>query len=114
VQQPHPPIWIGGNGRRRTLPIVGRLADVWHGWADDANELGQLMAIIDRAAEDAGRDPAIILRASSLSISEPWDEVKAAYDWMADGRIGYLVIEWPTEGRARLEEFLERVLPSLS
>jgi F420-dependent oxidoreductase-like protein len=114
VQKPHPPIWIGGNGRRRTLSIVGRLADVWHGWADDARELAQLMAIVDRAAEEAGRDPASILRASSLSISEPWDEVKAAYEWMAGGGIGYLVIEWPTEGRARLEEFLDRVLPALS
>jgi F420-dependent oxidoreductase-like protein len=114
VQRPHPPIWIGGNGRRRTLPIVGRLADAWHGWAENARDLAELMAIIDRAAEEAGRDPAVILRASSLSISEPWDEVKAAHGWMADGGIGYLVIEWPTEGRARLEEFLERVLPSLS
>jgi len=114
VQQPHPPIWIGGSGRRRTLPIAGRLADAWHGWAEDAAELAELMGIIDRAAEEAGRDPATILRASSLSISEPWDEVKATHDWMVDGGIRYLVIEWPTEGRARLDEFLERVLPSLS
>lgn len=114
VQQPHPPIWIGGNGRRRTLPIAGRLADAWHGWADDAEELAQLMAIVDGAAEEAGRDPASILRASSLSISEPWDEVKASYDWLIGGGIGYLVIEWPSEGLARLEEFLDRVLPTLS
>jgi F420-dependent oxidoreductase-like protein len=113
VQSPHPPIWIGGTGRRRTLPIAGRLADAWHGWATDAAELAQQNAIVDRAAEEAGRDPASILRASSLSISEPWDEVKAAFEWMASGGIGYLVIEWPTEGRARLEEFLEQVLPSL-
>lgn len=113
LQMPHPPIWIGGTGRRRTLPIAGRLADVWHGWADDAAGLAELTAIIDRAAEEAGRDPASILRASSLSISEPWDEVKAAYRWMAAGGIGYLVIEWPSEGRGRVEEFLEDVLPSL-
>src|SRR3954453_17396927 len=30
VQQPHPPIWIGGSGPRRTLPLVARYADVWH------------------------------------------------------------------------------------
>lgn len=113
VQQPHPPIWVGGVGRRRTLPIVGRYADAWHGWADDANELATMTEIIDRAAKDAGRDPASILRASSLSISEPWDEVKAEYEWMASGGIGYLVIEWPTEGQGRLEEFLEQILPSL-
>jgi F420-dependent oxidoreductase-like protein len=113
VQQPHPPIWVGGEGRRRTLPIVGRYADAWHGWARDAAELAEIAAIIDRSAEEAGRDPASILRASSLSISEPWDQVRATYEWMAAGGIGYLVIEWPSEGQARLEEFLERVLPAL-
>ena len=30
VQSPHPPIWIGGSGPRRTLPLVARYADVWH------------------------------------------------------------------------------------
>jgi hypothetical protein len=32
---------------------------------------------------------------------------------MRDGGIGYLVIEWPSEGPARLEEFLGGVLPAL-
>jgi F420-dependent oxidoreductase-like protein len=114
VQQRHPPIWIGGTGRRRTLPITGRYADVWHGWADDGAELAEMMAIVDRAAEEADRDPARILRASSLSISEPWDQVKAAFEWMVAGGIGYLMIEWPSEGRGRLEEFLEQVLPTLA
>ncbi len=114
VQQPHPPIWIGGTGRERLLPIAGRYADVWHGWADTREELAEMNAIVDRAAEEAGRDPSPILRASSLSISEPWDEVKRAYDWMRDGGIAYLHVEWPTEGRARLEEFVDQVLPGLS
>jgi F420-dependent oxidoreductase-like protein len=113
VQQPHPPIWVGGEGRRRTLPIVGRWADAWHGWASDATELAEMTAIIDRAAEEAGRDPREILRASSLSISEPWDEVKRRAAWMREGGIGYLVVEWPSEGRERLDDFIENVMPSL-
>jgi F420-dependent oxidoreductase-like protein len=113
IQRPHPPLWIGGEGRSRTLPIAGRYADAWHGWADNAEELAEITGIIDRAAEDAGRDPASILRASSLSISEPWEEVKSSYEWMAAGGIDYLVVEWPTEGRGRLEEFFEKVLPTL-
>jgi hypothetical protein len=75
--------------------------------------LAEITGIIDRSAEEAGRDPASILRASSLSISEPWDEVKAVYEWMTAGGIGYLVIDWPSEGQTRLEEFLEKVLPTL-
>ncbi len=113
VQRPHPPIWIGGTGRKRLLPIAGRYADVWHGWADDADELRSMMAIVDGAAAEAGRDPASILRASSLSISEPWDEVRHAYDRMAAGGIGYLVVGWPGDGRARVEEFVAEVMPTL-
>jgi F420-dependent oxidoreductase-like protein len=113
LQRPHPPIWIGGEGRRRTLPIAGRYADAWHGDPDDPAELAEITSIIDRAAEEAGRDPASILRASSLSISEPWDEVKATYEWKAEGGIRYFVIGWPGEGRGRLEDFLEQILPTL-
>jgi F420-dependent oxidoreductase-like protein len=113
IQQPHPPIWIGGEGRRRTLPMVGRFADAWHGWASDVAELAEMTAIIDRAAEEVGRDPREILRACSLSISEPWDEVKRRAAWMRDGGIGYLVVEWPSEGRERLDEFIANVMPSL-
>jgi F420-dependent oxidoreductase-like protein len=113
IQQPHPPIWIGGAGRTRTLPIVGRYADAWHGDPDDAGELAEIRSIIDRSAEEAGRDPASILRASSLSISEPWDQVEAMYRWKVGGGIEYLVIGWPSEGHARLEEFLDRIVPRL-
>jgi F420-dependent oxidoreductase-like protein len=114
VQQPHPPIWIGGTGKRMLLPIAGRQADVWHGGADAPEGYADLSAIVERAAEQAGRDPAWILRASDLSISEPWDEVKRSYAWMREAGVGYLVIEWPREGRARLDEFVERVLPELA
>ena len=76
----------GGTGRTRTLPMVGRYADAWHGHADDADELRTQMDIIDTAATGAGRDPSSILRASSLSISEPWDEVKQGL--RVDGRRG--------------------------
>jgi F420-dependent oxidoreductase-like protein len=113
IQQPHPPIWIGGTGRKRLLPIAGRYADVWHGWADDAAELAAMNVIIDRAAEEAGREPKDVLRASSLSISEPWDDVKRSYEWMREGGIDYLVVDWPSEGRERLEEFIADVMPGL-
>jgi hypothetical protein len=93
--------------------MVGRYADAWHGQADDAEELRSQMGIIDAAARAAGRDPSTILRASSLSISEPWDEVKQSYEWMAAGGVGYLVVDWPSKGRGRVEEFIDQVMPTL-
>jgi alkanesulfonate monooxygenase SsuD/methylene tetrahydromethanopterin reductase-like flavin-dependent oxidoreductase (luciferase family) len=113
VQRPHPPIWIGGSGPRRTLPLVARFADVWHTWGSPA-QLRELSSTVDRLAEAAGRDPSTILRASSLSLSEPWDEVAANATALADAGMGYLVCGWPSEGRSRVEEFTAVVLPQLA
>ncbi len=112
VQQPHPPIWIGGTGRRRLLPIAGRHADVWHGWGT-RDELRTMFEILDEAAEQAGRNPQDIARASSLSISEPWDQVRREFDDLAEVGISYLVVEWPSEGWGRIQEFVEKVWPVL-
>lgn len=107
VQRPHPPIWIGGAGRRRTLPLVARFADVWH--CSDPAAFTELSAEVDRLAERAGREPAAIRRAASLSLSEPWEEVRAAAQaWRAAG-VSYLVCGWPGEGRGRVAEFWERI-----
>ena len=55
VQRPHPPIWIGGSGRRRTLPLVARYADVWH--TGPGPEYADLSAEVDRQCQAIGRDP---------------------------------------------------------
>ena len=110
VQRPHPPIWIGASGRELMLPIVGRQADAWHTWG---GRYAEKWDVVRRAAEDAGRDPGSIVRASSLSISEPWDEVRRAVDAHVANGVKYLVVDWPSEGRGRLEEFIEQVMPEL-
>ena len=110
VQRPHPPIWIGANRPKMGLPLVGRQADVWHGWPGGYAEKWE---VVRRAAEKAGRDPAQIRKSSSLSISEAWDEVRRNHEAHAANGVSYLVVEWPTEGRKRLDEFIEKVLPDL-
>lgn len=70
VQGPRPPIWIGGTGPKRTLPLVARHADVWHAWGSPES-LAASNARIDELAGEAGRDPASIQRASSLSLDDP-------------------------------------------
>lgn len=112
VQQPHPPLWIGAAGERRMLPLVGRVADAWHCLAVPA-ELTRKWAVVAAAAEACGRDPATILRATNLSLSEPWGEVRRVAEAHRRSGVGYLVCSWPTEGRGRMEEFVEQVLPEL-
>ena len=113
LQRPHPPLWIGASGERRMLPLVGRLADAWHSFAPP-DDLARKWAIVAASAEASGRDPDSILRATNLSLSEPWDQVRRTADAYRRAGVGYLVCSWPTEGRARMEEFVERVLPDLA
>jgi F420-dependent oxidoreductase-like protein len=108
VQQPHPPIWIGARGERFTLPIVGRHADVWHA-SGRAEELKRKWDVVAEHAKKAGRDPATIIRASDLSISESWDEVRAQAESLRDIGITYLSVSWPGQGVGRVEEFLDRI-----
>lgn len=112
VQRPHPPIWVGAGGPQRTVPLAGRLADVWH-TSGSTEKLRRLSAILDESAEDAGRDPSEIRRATDLDLSQPWDEVRRAAEERAALGFSYLVLQWPAEGEARLEEFLDDVLPTL-
>ncbi|MGD0380532.1 MAG: TIGR03560 family F420-dependent LLM class oxidoreductase [Acidimicrobiales bacterium] len=112
VQRPHPPIWIGGSGRRRTLPLVAKWADVWHTYGAP-EQLAAMSAEVDRLAEAAGRDPASIMRASSLSLSAPWDAVRREAEALRDVGIDYLVCGWPDEGKARVEEFATAIMAEL-
>jgi F420-dependent oxidoreductase-like protein len=109
VQQPHPPIWIGGSGPRRTLPLVARYADVWHSWGTPKS-LIETNARVDELATEAGRDPASIMRASSLSLDDLDTAAKHAAKWR-DAGYGYLVCGWPEAGRPQIERFAREVLP---
>jgi alkanesulfonate monooxygenase SsuD/methylene tetrahydromethanopterin reductase-like flavin-dependent oxidoreductase (luciferase family) len=112
VQQPHPPIWIGGNGPRRTLPLVARYADVWHAWGSP-NTLREANERVDQLAVEAGRDPSSIQRASSLSLDDLDTARKHAAKWR-DAGYDYLVCGWPDAGRAQIERFANDVLPDVA
>jgi alkanesulfonate monooxygenase SsuD/methylene tetrahydromethanopterin reductase-like flavin-dependent oxidoreductase (luciferase family) len=107
VQRPHPPLWIGGSGPKRTLPLVARYADVWHaGGADYAERSRQL----DRLAEQAGRDPASIGRAGSLSISESLSEIRRDLEDKISQGLDYVVCGWPGQGDDQVQQFAEAVM----
>ena len=110
VQRPHPPLWIGARGEQLMLPLVARHADVWHSFGRP-DSVVRKSKIIDRAAEEADRDPSEIKRAGGLSLSEPWDEVRANIDALAAAGFFYLVVSYPSEGKPRLDEFVDKVLP---
>ncbi|HLX87746.1 MAG TPA: LLM class flavin-dependent oxidoreductase, partial [Acidimicrobiales bacterium] len=108
VQRPHPPIWIGGSGPRRTLPLVAKYADVWHCFGSP-NSLQEANRRIDQLAADAGRDPKAIMRAGSLSLDDLATARKHATKWQESG-YGYLVCGWPGAGDEQIEIFAKHVM----
>jgi F420-dependent oxidoreductase-like protein len=52
-----PPIVIGGNGVRRTLPLVARFADEWNAVFITAEDFVELNARLDGLVDEAGRVP---------------------------------------------------------
>ena len=112
VQQPGPPIWIGGAGPKRTLPLVARYADVWHSFGTP-NSMAEASARIDELAAEAGRDPSSIMRAASLSLDDLETARKHAAKWRDFGA-GYLVCGWPAAGRPQIEAFVRDVMPEFA
>jgi F420-dependent oxidoreductase-like protein len=77
VQQPHPPIWIGGAGRRRTLRIAAQHASVWNAPGGSPEEVADLSGVLDRHCADIGRDPSEIRRSVQVRIPATPDELLA-------------------------------------
>ena len=70
-------------------------------------------ARLDELAAEAGRDPASIMRASSLSLDDLETARKHASKWR-DAGCGYLVCGWPEAGRSQIEAFARDVMPDFT
>jgi F420-dependent oxidoreductase-like protein len=60
VQQPCPPIVIGGTGRRRTLRTAARWADQWNSLPRSPETWRELRDVLDEHCAKEGRDPSEI------------------------------------------------------
>ncbi|GAA1772795.1 TIGR03560 family F420-dependent LLM class oxidoreductase [Nocardioides hankookensis] len=56
VQQPHPPILIGGGGERKTLRLVAQYADLCNIFREGTEETGRKLDVLRRHCDDVGRD----------------------------------------------------------
>jgi F420-dependent oxidoreductase-like protein len=57
-----PPIVIGGNGPRRTLPLAARYADEWNAVFVTPERFAELNARVDELLQEAGRPPEQVRR----------------------------------------------------
>ena len=73
-----PPILIGGNGPRRTLPLVARYADWWNAIALDRETFRARSARLDELLRAAGRRPGDVRRTMMRPLFFGRDEAEIA------------------------------------
>jgi F420-dependent oxidoreductase-like protein len=60
VQEPHPPVILGGSGGPRSLRLAAAYADEYNVVMGTPEKIAEVRAGLDRACEAAGRDPATL------------------------------------------------------
>lgn len=86
VQQPHPPIIIGGAGGTRTPRLAARHANEFNRPFASLDETAASYARVDEACAAAGRDPATMVRSAAQVVCCGADESEVARRATAIGR----------------------------
>jgi F420-dependent oxidoreductase-like protein len=74
VQQPHPPIIVGGHGPKRTPRLVARYADEYNLPFGSLEVFGEQKRRVTEACEAVDRDPATVTFSSALTVCCAEDE----------------------------------------
>ncbi len=68
LQQPRPPLWVGGKGDR-LLEVAARVADGWNlSWLGTVEWYRERLEAAERACEKAGRDPGTLRRSAGAYV----------------------------------------------
>jgi F420-dependent oxidoreductase-like protein len=116
LQQPHPPIWIGGAGEKLTLRVVAEHADVWN-VIGPVDEIARKSEMLDQHCADVGRDPAEIKRSVQprFDLTNPAAMVDMLHAYTAAGFTENIVYVPPGDEPVRAAEIAaERVLPEVT
>jgi probable F420-dependent oxidoreductase len=85
-QQPRPPVFIGGKGDR-LLATVAAVADGWNtSWVWTPEQYRERLAVLERACDAVGRDPATVTRSLGLYalVGENEADLAARFDRMRE------------------------------
>ena len=81
-----PRILLGGNGVKRTLPLVARYADIWNAISLTPEGFRERSAMLDTLLKASGREPAEVRRTMMLALffGRDMDEVDQRLSWRHD------------------------------
>lgn len=86
VQQPRPPVLIGGAGAKRTPRLAARYADEFNLPFVDIDTAAEQYGRVSAACSEIGRDPDEIVRSAALVLCAGRDEAEIARRAQAIGR----------------------------
>jgi F420-dependent oxidoreductase-like protein len=116
VQQPHPPIVIGGTGERRTLRSAARFAQHWNFPGGPVEVWQAKRDVLHRHCADIGRDPATITTSTHVRLSESGDVAAladSAAEW-AEAGLDLAIVYLPPPHRPGILEPLANALRPLA
>jgi F420-dependent oxidoreductase-like protein len=92
VQQPHPPICIGGSGEKRTLRTAARFAQHWNFVGGTPEQFSQKRDVLYQHCADLGRDPAEILLSSHVQFAGDPAETAATAAALGDAGVQLAIV----------------------
>jgi F420-dependent oxidoreductase-like protein len=95
VQQPHPPICIGGNGEKRTLRTAARFAQRWNFDSGTLEQFSRARDVLHQHCTDVGRDPAEILLSAQVRFTGDPAETAEAAAALAERGAGLAIVYLP-------------------
>jgi len=71
------PIWVGGMGEKRTIPLAARVADGWDSpLGPSAQEFERKVQVLERECQRIGRDPSSIHRSVHIGLVKDEQELR--------------------------------------
>jgi F420-dependent oxidoreductase-like protein len=96
LQQPHPPICIGGNGERRTFPNVVRWAQHWNYPGFDVEGFVAKRDVLWDQCRAVGRDPGEIMTSAHQPVDlDDLDDLRRRVTAFRDAGLGLLIFYLP-------------------
>jgi F420-dependent oxidoreductase-like protein len=83
LQQPHPPVLVGGGGERKTLRLVAQYADACNVFGESPEVVAHKLDVLARHCDDVGRDLAEIDK-TMIYAGDPLEDVDAFLVEMAE------------------------------
>ena len=115
MQRPHPPVTIGGRGKKRTLRTVARWAQQWNVIADNPEQWLELKEVLAEHCDAIGRDVNEITCSVDVRIApdadlEPVVAAAAAY---RDAGVDLIIANLPHHAKPDSLQPLAEALGSL-